>query len=156
MWRPAVTATEQLPGEEQERSVCCHNPPRSSPNLTVLRKMGQEGQLPCLESATGVAFVPLQEACLIIGIITVVIKKDTARKGFFTGFAVNSSYMFSCRFVCARECVDFWTWKCGRNTHGQYRVQPPYFFTQCHLYFGGELINFNVNNPRGAEEWGHF
>lgn len=46
-------------------------------------KMGQEGQLPCLESATGVTFVPLQEACLIIGIIIVVIKKDTARKGGF-------------------------------------------------------------------------
>lgn len=54
-------------------------------------------------------------------------------KGVFTGFAVNSTYMFSCRFVRARECVDFWTFKCGRNTHGQYRVQPPYFFTQWHL-----------------------
>lgn len=29
------------------------------------------------------------------------------KRVFFTGFAVNSSYMFSCRFVCARECVDF-------------------------------------------------
>lgn len=47
----------------------------------ILRKMGQEGQLPCLGSATGVAFVPLREACLIIGIVIVVIKRDTARKG---------------------------------------------------------------------------
>lgn len=55
------------------------------PKTLVLRKIGQEGQLPCVESATGVAFVPLQEACLIIGITIVVIKKDTARKGFLQG-----------------------------------------------------------------------
>lgn len=48
--------------------------------------MGREGQLARLESATGVAFAPLREACLRIGITIVVIKKkDTARKESFYG-----------------------------------------------------------------------
>lgn len=34
-------------------------------------------------------------------------KKTRRERRVFTGFAVNSSCMFSCRFVCARECVDF-------------------------------------------------
>lgn len=87
-------------------AITLHLPPK---NLTLLGKMGQEGQLPCLKSATGVAFVPLQEACLITAIIIVLIKKDTAKKGFFRVCSEFQLHVFVS--VCVRQrmcrCLDF-------------------------------------------------